>query len=171
MKILVVYYSRSGVTRKTSEKLAEVLRAASHEVTVEEIQEKKKRSGFFGYLAAGFAAMRKKAADIEPVKADVASFDLVAIGTPVWAWTAATPVRAFCGAQGKDAKQVAFFATMGGSGDKGTYKAMGELTGKQPVATMTLIDRHVKKEDAQKFISKVQAFAEEMTTSKEKDEA
>jgi len=96
MKVLVVYYSRTGVTRKTSETLAEALRGAGHDATVEEIREPKSRKGILGYLGAGFAAMRRKRAQIEPVAADVASFDLVAVGTPVWAFTAATPVRAFC---------------------------------------------------------------------------
>jgi len=65
---------------------------------------------------------------------------------------------------------VAFFATMGGSGDKGAFEAMGELTGKAPVATMTLIDRHVKKDDAEGFAAKIKAFAEAIAGAGERTE-
>ena len=163
MKILLVYYSRSGVTRKTSETLAEVLRESGHDVTVEEIREKKKRGGIVGFFAMSFAAIFKRRGVIEPVTAEVGAFDLVAIGTPVWAWSAAAPVRSFCEQRGRDAKSAAFFATMGSSGDAGAFKAMKQLCGRDPVATMALIDKAVRKDDVDDFIAKVKAFAEAMT--------
>jgi len=166
MKVLMVYYSRSGVTRKATEQIAEVLRQASGaEVEVEEITEDKDRGGFLGGLGAGKDAILKRAVAIEPVKADAAGFDLVAIGTPVWAWTACPPVQTFCRQHGKKAGKVAFYCTMGKLGDKGAFKTMEELCGKAPVATLALIDRHVKKDDPDNHLAKVREFAEQIASA------
>jgi len=159
MKVLMVYYSRTGVTRKATDKIAELLREAGVEVKAEEIGEAKRRGGFRGWLGWIRDATRRRTAPIEPVEADLTAYDLVAVGTPVWAWSASTPVRTFCDSHGGKAKQVAFYCTMGGSGDKGAFKAMEELCGKTPVATLALIERHVRKDDEEKFLAKAKEFA------------
>jgi len=141
MNALVTYYSRTGTTRKTAQAIADALRdAGCDNVQSEEIVETRSRKGVFGFLGAGRDATLKRTAVIEPLQADVGSFDIVAIGTPVWAFTCATPVRAFCDQHGREAKQVAFFCTMG--------------------ATLALIERHVKRDDQEKFLDEVKAFAE-----------
>ena len=165
MKVLMVYYSRTGVTKKTTEKIAELLREAAVEVEVEEIVEARKRSGVLGCLGTGKDAIRRRAAPIQPVRADPAAFDLVAIGTPVWAWSVSAPVRTFCEQSGKDAQKLAFYCTMGGTGDKGTFEAMEELCGKTPVATVALIDRHVRKDHEEKLVAKAKAFAEAIAST------
>ncbi len=159
MKVLIAYYSRSGVTRSVSEMLAAELRAKGAEATVEEIIDTKDRSGITGWLGGGKDATLKKETTIAPVKADVASFDLVAIGTPVWAWTAAPAARTFAKQHGASCRKVAFFCTMGGSGDKGAFKAFADLCAKEPVATLALIDRKVKAKDEEKCLAPVRAFA------------
>jgi len=129
------------------------------DVTVEEIIDTKDRTGVSGWLAAGKDATLKRPAVIEPFKADVPAFDLVIIGSPVWAWTVTPAVRTFCQAYGKTARDVAFFCTMGGSGDGGTFHAMKALCGKQALSTLALIDKHVKAADETRFGGKVKAFA------------
>ena len=164
MKILVVYYSRTGVTKKAGGRIAAHLgEREGVQVAVEEIVEPKDRSGVLGWLGAGRDAMSKRETPIEPVQANPADFDLVVIGTPVWAWTAAAPVRTFCVQHGKQAKEVAFFCTMGGTGDKKTFEAMETLCGRAPVATLALVGRHVKKVDEDAFAAKVKTFAEEIS--------
>jgi len=161
MNTLVIHYSRTGTTSKAAEAIADALRdAGCDNVESEEIVETRSRKGVLGYLGAGRDATLKRTAVIEPIQADVGSFDIVAIGTPVWAFTCATPVRAFCDQHGKEARQVAFFCTMGGSGDKGAFRDMESLCGKAPVATLALTERHVKQNDQEKFLDKVKGFAE-----------
>lgn len=164
MKVLMVYFSRTGVTKKVAGKTAEALRQAGVEVEVEEILEAKDRGGFFGYLGGIWDAIRKRTASIEPAKAELAGFDLVAIGTPVWASSAATPVRTFCREHGGKAGSLAFYCTMTSSGDKGAFKAMEELCGKAPAATLALKARHVKNDDEEKFLAKVKSFVEEIAS-------
>lgn len=163
MRVLLSYYSRSGVTRKATETMAEALRSTEGtEVEVEEIAEETDRRGLMGWLRAGRDALRKRSTSIGPVKQDPTGFELVVIGGPVWAWTAATPVQAYCRDHGSTAKAVAFYCTMGGSGEKGAFQVMESLCAKAPVATLALIDRHVKKDNAEKFETKVKAFVSEL---------
>ncbi len=161
MNALVVYYSRTGVTRKAAEAIGEALRnVGADNVQIEEITEPKSRKGALGWLMAGRDATLKRPAAIQPIKADVGSFDVIVIGTPVWAFTCATPVRTFCQEHGREAKQVAFFCTMGGTGDKRALREMEALCAKPPLATLALIDRQVKQDDPEEFLDKVKAFAE-----------
>ena len=161
MRALIVYYSRSGVTEKSCNAIADALRANEGvEVQVEEIVDRTDRGGIRGWLSGGRSATLKEATEIEPVKADVASFDLVVIATPVWAFTCAPAPRAFCEQFAEHLDTVAFVATMGGSGDKGAYEAMERYCGVAPVATLTLIDKHVKADSPEKFIGPVGSFAQ-----------
>ncbi len=162
MRVLVVYYSRSGVTRKACEAIAASLSVAGHEAVTEELIDKTDREGIMGYLGGGRDAVLRKPTEIEPVVADPAGFDLVVIGTPVWAAKCAPAARAFCEQFAGQLARVAFVATMGASGDRGAYEAMERYCGKAPVATLTLIDKHIRSDDAEGYAAKVEAFVQEL---------
>lgn len=140
MPTLIVYYSRTGHTMTIARELADALQA-----DLEEIRETKSRKGMAGYLSAGKDATLKKATPIEPTSIDHGTYDLVIIGTPVWAFTMASGIRTWLTEHGKDLKKVAFFATMGGRGDQRTFAHMQELCGQAPIATATFIDKNIAK--------------------------
>jgi flavodoxin len=154
MKTLVVYYSRTGVTREVALLLAGELSA-----DVEEIFVGRDYSGVLGYIIAGREAGLKKTPPIGPSKLDPADYDLVVIGTPVWAFTMASPVRTYLKEHAAAIKQVAFFATLGGNGDKRTFKHLCALCGKAPLATLTLLDKDVK---AHKHLPATSDFARKL---------
>lgn len=164
MRVLVVYYSRTGVTKKVCEAIADVMRGMDEtaEVQVEEIVDTIDRSGVLGYARGGKDAMLKKPTEIEPVEADVASFDLVVIGTPVWAFTCAPAARTFCEQFADDLNTVAFVATMGGSGDEGAFKSLEEYCGAKPLETLSLRERDVKADHPVNYVAPMEAFAKEM---------
>ena len=138
MKILVVYYSLSGKTKTVAHELAKSLSA-----DIEKIQDKKSRKGFWRHILAGFEAYKKRSTTITSSKFNPADYDLVIIGTPVWAADMACAVRAWL-EEHKDAlKYVAFFVTMGSGGATKTFKAMQHLIHKKPVATMALTDKNI----------------------------
>ena len=148
MKTLVVYYSRTGTTKKVAQDISKILKCDK-----EEIQDIKSRKGVIGYLISGREAMTKKLAEIKETKKDPSKYDLVIIGTPVWAYNMSSPVRTYI--TKNKFKKIAFFCTMGGSGDKPTFKKMEELCNKKPKATLTLKTKEVMDN---KHIEKLKEF-------------
>jgi flavodoxin len=150
MKTLVICYSRTGNTRKVAAAIAAALGAET-----EELREPKDRSGALGYLGAGRDAALKRSTPIEALAKDPAGYDLVAVGTPVWAFTMASPVRTFLQENAGKLRSVAFFCTEGGNGHERTFRHMEELAGKKPLAALVLLEKELKAD----FSAKVKAFA------------
>ena len=150
MKTLVVFYSRTGTTKKVGEALAIKLGA-----DIEEIKDIVNRSGAKGYLLSGRDAMRRKLTTLEPQNKNTAEYDLVVIGTPVWAWNMSAPIRTYITERKDDFKKVAFFCTMGGSGNEGTFSEMAEVIGKQPLGKLALKTVQVVKNE---FVEKLENF-------------
>lgn len=152
MKTLIVYYSRTGATRKVTEVLAGKLAAE-----VEELKDTVDRSGAVGYLTAGRDATLKRLTKLEPVKHDPAAFDLVLIGTPTWSWNLSAPVRTYLEEQKNNLPKVAFFCTMGGSGDSRARKDLEKIIGREALAELSLFTKEVFKNE---FEGKVDVFVE-----------
>jgi flavodoxin len=129
MKALVVYYSRTGVTRKVGQAIAQVLSA-----DLEELIDTKNRKGPIGFVVAGKDAATKQLVPIEPPQKNPADYDLVVVGTPVWAGTMSTAVRTYLSDRGKDIQKAAVFCTTHSSGIDKTLAEMAELIGGQTVA-------------------------------------
>jgi hypothetical protein len=137
-KILIVFYSRSGTTRRIASALSAALGGS-----VEEIVERRNRDGFFGYWKSIIEARRRHLPDILSAKNDPSSFDLVVIGTPVWAWSVSSPVRAYLTANKDRLPAVAFFCTLGGRGSEAAFAQMQSIVGKPPRATCAITARDV----------------------------
>lgn len=156
VKILVAYYSRTGITKKLANFLAEKLGAE-----IEEIKDTVNRAGAVGYMLAGRDAMQRKLTKLEPLKLNPADFDLVIIGTPIWAWNMSAPIRTYITENKDKFKKVAFFCTMSSDGDIKTFKEMGEIINKQPAATLALTTKEVvdnSLEKAEKFLREIRGL-------------
>lgn len=99
-KVCFIFYSYSGVTKC----IAEGIRYASG-CDLIEVTTKKPYSSFSAYKT-GVLRSRKLVCDpIEPDWIDVTDYDLIIIGTPVWAWRPApamnAAVQALSGCEGK----------------------------------------------------------------------
>jgi flavodoxin len=138
MKTLILFYSRTGTTKKVAEKLAVIFSA-----DIEEIFDTVNRSGAKGYLLSGRDATLKKMTKIKPLVHNLSDYDLVIIGTPIWAWTMSTPIRTLLTEQKDKIKQAAFFCTQSGSGAQGAFSNMAELINKQPLASLNLLTKEV----------------------------
>jgi flavodoxin len=137
-RTLVVYYSRSGTTRKVAEALAEMLGG-----DVDEIVEIRGRSGMFGYLRSLVEARRQISSPIGPEKRDPSAYDLVIVGTPVWAWSVSSPVRAYLMATRERLPNAAFFCTLGGAGDARAFAQMQSIASRVPRAVCAIAARDV----------------------------
>jgi menaquinone-dependent protoporphyrinogen IX oxidase len=138
MKILVVYYSRTGFTKKLAEFIAKKINAS-----LEEIRDTVDRSGAKGYLLAGRDATFRRLTKLEKPNYNPADFDLVVIGTPIWSWNMSAPIRTYLHEYKAQLKQAAFFCTMGDNGDERAFKEMAEIIGKKPIAVLSLKTKEV----------------------------
>jgi flavodoxin len=127
-KILIVYYSRTGMTRAVAELLAAQLLC-----DIEDITEVTNRTGARGYFQCMREAMFKRGAVIHPPVKDPADYDLVVIGTPVWAWSVAPPVSGYIVANKARLPEVAFFCTLGNTGAERVFAQLRRLTGRSPL--------------------------------------
>jgi flavodoxin len=111
MKTCIIYHSYSGVTRG----IAERIKAACGGDLLE-VKPKDNYSTLSAY-SVGCIRARKEACDpIIPDKIDVSSYDLIVIGTPVWAWKATPAINgAIAALRGCEGKKAVIFATCGSS--------------------------------------------------------
>ena len=111
----------SAFTRKVSEIIAEQKGA-----DLLEVKDQKSRSGAMGFFMGGFDAIRGKSTSISYDTVDMADYDTVYIGTPVWASKPTPAILEFIRQNDFSNNDVVTFATLGGSGGESTVKAMNE---------------------------------------------
>jgi flavodoxin len=157
MKALVVYYSKSGNTRRVAEEIQKALGADAEEL----VEIGTKRSGFFGFLFAGRDAMRGRPSKIESAKKRPADYDLVFVGSPVWGWNLVPAVRSYLATGDLKGKPVAFFCTMGSSGDAKTFASMRELaSGSASLGELAVPQAELRSPDA--LAKRVAGWAQQM---------
>lgn len=137
-KVLVVYYSRSGTTRTLASAIAKSLGS-----DIEEIVEPRDRNGFIGYIRSLIETARRQPSAIEPSREDPSAYDLVIIGSPVWAGSIPAPVRSYLAANKARLPEVAFFCTLSGRGSESMFAQMQILLGKSPQASLAVTARKV----------------------------
>ena len=157
MDSLVIFYSRTGTTKKVGNLISEKLSC-----DVEEIFDTKKRLGFFGWLRSGKDAMMKKLTILEKINKNPDLYDLVIIGTPIWASNMSTPIRTYISEHKDKFKNVAFFCTEGSRGGVKCFENMAKICDKKPMATLEINKKEMKKEI---YIDKIKDFVEEIKKS------
>lgn len=122
-KILVSYFSASGVTKKVAVKVAESIKADLFEIepvqkyTDEDLNwhDKKSRSSI---------EMQDKTSrpEIKNTVSNIDEYDTIIIGFPVWWYTAPTIINTFIEENNLEGKNVYVFVTSGGSSSQGSFK-------------------------------------------------
>ena len=125
MKSLIVYYSFSGNTRKVAEVLKEVL-SKKGEVNIFRLEAEDESNNFFIQCIRAFI---KKRARIKQAPQDTAGYDLICIGTPVWAFNFTPALRTFFSEVKLTGKKIALFCCSGGGKGKTLEKMKEELAG------------------------------------------
>ena len=106
MKSLVVYYSRTGTTKFVAETIAAELGS-----DIEEIVDLKNREGRLNYMGAAGDASRGKETKIGSIKRVPSDYDLIVIGSPIWAWSPTPAIRTYVKNNNLSGKNVALFFT------------------------------------------------------------
>ncbi|WP_407391993.1 flavodoxin family protein [Methanobrevibacter sp.] len=141
MKSLVAYYSRTNITKKLAERIA-----SETDSDIEEIKPKVNYQGKIGYARGGKDAISEKIIDLEELKYDPAEYDIVYIGTPVWAGKSSSPVFSYLKQNEGKFNNVKFFTTFGGRGFESTFEQM-EANSKKPLKTLALKTKEVKNDE------------------------
>ena len=124
-KILVAYFSASGVTKKIAEMLAKEANADLYEIkpaipyTKEDLNwmDKKSRSS----IEMGDKSFRPA---IVKDKLDLSRYDQILLGFPIWWYVAPTIINTFLENYDFSGKRIVLFATSGGSGFGNTIKEL-----------------------------------------------
>jgi flavodoxin len=106
LKKLVVFYSFEGNTRFVAETIAGKVGADLLELRP---QKEISTHGFMKYFWGGRQATMKKKPELLPIDKDPDDYDLIYLGTPVWAFTFAPPLRTFLTGHPPVRKQIALF--------------------------------------------------------------
>jgi len=141
MKILIVYFSRTGTTKKIAQELSEKLEADS-----EELIDPVNYAGPIGYLKAGRSAAKGDLAKIKELKYKPDNYDLIILGTPVWVGRMAPAVKTFVHKNKESFKQVIFFTTQGGAYRQRVFDDLKKLSGKEPVTELMLRTKDVQQD-------------------------
>jgi flavodoxin len=136
---LVVFFSRTGSTRLVAEAIA---RATGAEL--EELREERSRRGILGWLRSGYEGTYRRSSETLPLRHELASFDLVFIGSPTWNRALSSPVRGFLEKYRSALPRVALFATCAGGGAEDVLAQMTVLLVQPPLAKLALLELDVK---------------------------
>ena len=124
-KRLVAYFSASGVTKRTAEMVAEAADADLYEITPKvrytdadlNWMDKKSRSSVE-------MSDKKIRPEIITGDIDVAPYDEIIIGFPIWWYVAPTIINTFLESYDFSGKKIVLFATSGGSGFGNTVREL-----------------------------------------------
>ena len=129
-KMLVLYYSQTGNTKAVAEEIATQLGADIEEITMVNPYDT-------GFRATIDRCMQEREQgvipDIQPVKANVADYDIIFLGFPVWFGTYAPPVQKFLLGADLSGKKIVPFCTFGSGGLESSVKDLVQAEPKAKV--------------------------------------
>lgn len=124
-KILVSYFSASGVTKNIAEKIAKAINGDLFEIepaqkyTSEDLDWTNKQSR--SSVEMNDKSFRPQIANKVP---NLKEYDTVVLGFPVWWYTAPTIINTFIEENNLEGKNIYIFVTSGGSGSEGSFKEL-----------------------------------------------
>ena len=136
--VLVVYFSRSGITALLARRLAEKLGA-----DLDTVRPVKPYAGWVGFIGGVWQSLSRRAPAVE-CEYTPSSYALVIIGSPVWAGRLSAPMRSYLTRFGKEVDTCAAFWVSGGGADYiGLSDEIQQLTGRAPIATASFTEFEV----------------------------
>ena len=129
-KMLVLYYSQTGNTKVVAEEIATKLGTDIEEITMVNPYDT-------GFRATIDRCMQEREQgvipDIQPVKANIADYDIIFLGFPVWFGTYAPPVQKFLLGADLSGKKIVPFCTFGSGGLESSVKDLVQAEPKAKV--------------------------------------
>lgn len=140
-KAIVIYYSYEGSTKKVAELIAKETNA---KIIAIKMLKESKTSGFKKYLVLGIRTILGQTSKIKPLDIDISNYDLVFIGSPIWAGTFAPPVKTVINSQLLVDKKVAYFYCHEGGAKDAAFKAQQAINKKSKFISALECPRVIK---------------------------
>lgn len=154
MKAAVIYYSKSGHTRRVAEQIAKALGAE-----LDEVRERRKR----GLLKIIVDGIRSRTPEIDAPELSMDSVDLIVLGTPVWGSRPAQAIEVFLSKARFSNKPIALFCTMGGTGDAKTFQWIeSRLSDNRVVGHLSFSRPQLR--DAQAVAERISVWTEDLAS-------
>ncbi len=131
MKTLIIFYSYEGNTKFIAETMATQLDADVLELKLEK---EYKTKGFMRFIWIGKEIMLSRKPKLKEFDKNIESYDLILIGTPVWAFTFTPPLRRFFAENKIQGKKIALFCTHEGKKGKTIENMEKKLQGNKIIA-------------------------------------
>jgi flavodoxin len=157
MRSLVVYYSLDGNTRLIAGAMAAAVGGDTQELRpLRDISPK----GFMRYLWGGKQVISQRKPELHPLVRNPSDYDLVFVGTPVWAGTYAPALRTFLDSGTVRDKAVALFCCFGGSTGRSFRQLRTSLAGNRILGEIGFRDPARRNTD--EAVARAAAWAREM---------
>jgi flavodoxin len=140
-KYLVVFYSRTGISKKVAEKVKEILGDAAD---IEEITDKKNRKGIIRAIIAVKDAYKNNITKIGAVKLNPSDYDETIIVTPIWADRTADAIRTYIAAYASDIKSLILITCASASNGEAVQKNIFQNFLIKPKKLISLKAKNVK---------------------------
>ena len=126
MKTAIIYYSHDGNCALIAETLKIELNADVFRI---ETLDDKKRKGIFLMFWGGGQVFRGIKPPLKPLSVDINAYDLIILGTPVWAGSPTPAIASFLDKNSITGKKIALFCCHGGGKGKALDKLLALLSG------------------------------------------
>lgn len=128
MNCRVLYFTRSGNSKRIAEKIAEKAGCGISEIT-----DDKSWKGIIGFLRGGYYASRSKTTNVSVTpETDLGAYDRILIVGPVWAGNAAPAVYSILLKEQADLGKIGLVLSSGGGDTDAVFARLEEKTGAIP---------------------------------------
>lgn len=132
-RVLVVFYSDTGNTRRAAERIATAMAADQESLVAPDLG-----GGLIGFIKRVWLALKGRPARLDPVRHDPDDYDLVVVAGPIWASRVSAPIRTYLQQFAPALPAAAFLTTMTADEPAAAFAEMGRILGHGPIATTAI---------------------------------
>ena len=136
-KALVVYYSLTNNTKIIAKTIQKEINCDILEI--KPIKDLNPEGGA-KFMWGGMQATMHKKPKLEPYIIDISKYEIIIIGTPVWAWTFAPPIRTFLSENDLKNRKIALWVCASGDGEKALMRFKKQLKDANLIGGMKVIE-------------------------------
>lgn len=162
IKILIVYYSKTGKTKEIAHTIASEL-AEGNEVKLRRVRMKDERNLLATYLVDTKKAIRREKPEIEVIDYDHKEYDLILIGTPVWSANPVPAINTYLDRSDFRNKKVALFVTLRMMGGEKVIRILTEEIEKKGGKIIDSIIIKTGLLHKKRMLQKAKAFAKKLS--------